>query len=159
MSTLTQDRPAAPTSTDEAQIRAMINRWARALERQDLDGLTADYVPDAVLYDVKPPYRTVGVAAIRKLWSDCFPFFPKNYISEHRDLHFTVGHDVAVVHGLHHFVIPDEPNHPAGQSYIRVTACYQKIQGEWKVVHEHVSMPFDCRTGQVAPITNADVNS
>ncbi len=30
------------------------------------------------------------------------------------------------------------------------------VGGRWKVVHEHVSIPFDCTTGQVSPITDPD---
>jgi ketosteroid isomerase-like protein len=25
---------------------------------------------------------------------------------------------------------------------VRVTVCFRKIAGKWKVVHEHVSVPF-----------------
>lgn len=144
---------------EEAAIRSLISQWSRALEATDPDGLTANYVPDAVLYDVKPPYKTQGVAAIRALWAACLPYFPASFTSEHRDLSLVVGDDVAFWHGLHHIKPTDQPHHPAGQSWIRVTACYRKIDGRWLVVHEHVSMPFDCRTGQVAPITDPDATT
>ena len=126
----------------------------RALEAKDLDGLVANYLPDAVLYDVKPPYKSEGPAAIRQVWEACLPFFPAKFQSEHRDLKIAVGGDVAFVHGLHHMNVIDQPDHPAGQSWIRVTACYRKVDGEWKVAHEHVSMPFDCTTGEIAPIVS-----
>jgi uncharacterized protein (TIGR02246 family) len=156
MSTATMTKPTTPAQSthDEAAIRALISQWSRALEAKDLDALTADYLPDAVLYDVKPPYKTQGPAAIRQTWEACLPCFPKSFKSEHRDLRIAVSGDVAFCFGLHHLVVPDEPNHPATQSWIRVTACYQKVAGQWKVVHEHVSMPFDCTTGRIAPITD-----
>ena len=144
-------------SRDEQAIRAMIARWRTALESKDLDGLTADYAPDAVLYDVKPPYRIEGAAAIRQLWASCFPFFPASFRSEHRDLKIELSGDVAFCFGLHHLVPIDPPQHPAGATWIRVTACYRRVEGRWRVVHEHVSIPFDCATGQVAPITDADL--
>lgn len=149
-----QLRTPAPgdRSADEVAIRALISRWSRALEAKDLDGLVADYAPDALLFDVKPPYRTEGPAAIRRIWETCIPYFPKAFKSEHLDLRIAVSGDVAFCHGLHHIKPTDEPNHPAGQSWIRVTACYRKSGGRWQVAHEHVSIPFDCATGQVAPI-------
>ncbi len=149
--TMTATRAA---SQDEAEIRALISRWSRALEAKDLDGLTADYAPDAMLFDVKPPYKTEGPAAIRRLWEACLPYFPESFESEHRELKISVGGDVAYCHGLHHIRPIDDPAHPAGHSWIRVTACYRKVQGSWRVVHEHVSMPVDCATGQVAPIAD-----
>jgi ketosteroid isomerase-like protein len=163
MTTMTQpntmertSRPGADTENDEAAIRALIAGWSRALEAKDVDGLTADYLPGAVLYDVKPPHKVVGPAAIRALWAACLPYFPAAFRSEHRDLSVAVGGDVAFCHGLHHIRPLDDPDHPAGRSWMRVTACYRKVGGRWKVAHEHVSMPFDCATGQVAPITNPD---
>jgi ketosteroid isomerase-like protein len=30
---------------------------------------------------------------------------------------------------------------------MRVSAGYQRINGQWKVVHEHWSAPFDMETG------------
>ena len=159
MSTATKNVPSSRStgmSSDEAQIRELIAKWRRALEAKDLDGLTADYAPDAVLFDVKPPHRLQGPAAIRRVWEQCLPHFPAKFKSEHHDLKFAVGGDVAFVYGLHHIKPIDPPQHPAGQSWIRVTACYKKVDGRWLVAHEHVSMPFDCTTGQIAPITNPD---
>lgn len=153
MTATTIERPAQ----DEAQIRTLISAWSRALEAKDLDGLTANYAPDMLLFDVKPPYKTVGVAAVRRLWEACLPYFPAAFKSEHRDLDLTVSGDLAFCHGLHHIKPTDDPNHPAGQTWIRVTACYRKVEGKWVVVHEHVSIPFDCTMGQVSPIIDPDV--
>ena len=159
MSTVTQTKPSTQTkysthAADEAEIRGLISAWSRALEAKDLDGLVANYLPDALVYDVKPPHRTEGPAAIRQVWAACLPFFPDRFQSEHRDLKIAVGGDVAFVHGLHHMKVIDQPDHPAGQSWVRVTSCYRKVNGRWKVAHEHVSIPFDCATGRVSPITD-----
>ena len=29
-----------------------------------------------------------------------------------------------------------------------MTVCYGKIDGDWKVVHEHFSSPFDMQSGK-----------
>ena len=141
------DDVRAGSSADEAEIRRMIADWARALEAKDVDGLVANYAPDALLFDVKPPYKTTGVAAIRRVWEDCLPYFPKSFRSEHRDLELTVGGDAAFFHGLHHMV-PDDKDHPCGQSWLRVTGCFRKIDGRWRVVHEHVSFRSTARPGR-----------
>ncbi|MEZ6047922.1 MAG: nuclear transport factor 2 family protein [Planctomycetaceae bacterium] len=107
-----------------------------------MQGLTADYVDDAVLYDAIPPYKTVGAENIRKIWESCLPHFPESFRSEHRDLEVHVDGNVAMVHGLHRF-IPDDPEHPCGNTWMRITVGYRKIDGAWKVVHEHVSIPFN----------------
>jgi len=159
MSTATLNRPTNPNtastrSSDEAEIRRLISAWSRALEAKDLKGLTANYAPDALLFDVKPPHRVQGPAAIRKVWADCLPYFPKSFKSEHHDIQLTVGEDVAVWHGLHRMTPIDPPDHRCGQSWVRVTACYRKVEGKWLIIHEHVSFPFDCATGMIAPVVD-----
>lgn len=147
-------RPSA--REDEAEIRRLIAAWSQALEAKDVVGLTADYVEDAVMYDAIPPYKTVGVAAIRQVWESCLPFFPEQFKSEHRDLVVHVDGDVALVHGLHHFV-PTPADHPSGQTWMRITVGYRRIDGRWKVVHEHISIPFNPLDNQAWYIKDPDV--
>jgi uncharacterized protein (TIGR02246 family) len=112
---------------DETEIRRLIATWSKALESKDLDGITADYAPDALLYDAIPPYKTIGADAIRTAWQSCLPCFPDEFASEHRDLVIHVDGDLAVVHGLHHF-LPSPAGHPCGQTWMRVTVCYRLIR-------------------------------
>lgn len=146
---------AGSGAQDEAEIRRLAAAWSKALEEKDIDGLVKGYVPDALLFDVKPPYQTQGVDAIRRLWEACLPYFPARYKSERRDFKVMVGGDAAFAHCLHH-IQPIGEESRAGETWIRVTICYQKIDGRWHVVHEHVSVPFDPMTGQVSFITDPD---
>ena len=43
-----------------------------------------------------------------------------------------------------------EKDHPAMQTWIRITAGYRRIQGRWQIVHEDASVPFNPETGQAA---------
>jgi ketosteroid isomerase-like protein len=38
-------------SNDEAQIRQLIDNWAKVLRGKDVDGLMANYAPDLVLFN------------------------------------------------------------------------------------------------------------
>lgn len=147
---------ATAAQRDEAEIRALMSAWSAALETKDLDGLTAGYAPDVVLFDAKPPFRTAGPAAIRELWDACLPYFPERFTSEQRDLSVTVSGDVAFAHGLHAIrPVGDEP--PLGNTWLRITVGYRRIHGRWRVVHEHVSVPWDPMTDQMVPITDSDL--
>lgn len=136
--------------TDETAIRALIAKWSRALEAKDAAALVEDYLPDALLYDAIPPYRTQGPDAIKALWEQCFPYFPEKFRSEHKDLTIDVSGDLAFVHGLHH--LATETDHPCGASWMRVTSCYRRVDGQWRVAHEHVSIPFDPMSGKASYI-------
>ncbi len=140
---------------DEKKLRAMIEAWNAALVRRDVDAMMADYAPEAHLFDCKPPYTTDGRDAIRALWEACLPFFPKRFETERHDEHLVVGEDMAVFRALHRFKTPDDPGHPAGRMWLRVSVCYRKTAQGWKVFHEHVSTPFNPMTGQIAPIVDA----
>lgn len=137
----------ASMSEDEAAIRRLISAWSMALEAKDADALVADYAADAVLFDAIPPYKTVGPENIRQLWINCLPHFPAKFKSEHRDIVIHVTGDTAIMHGLHHF-IPTPADHPCGQTWMRVTAGFRRIDGKWKVAHEHVSVPFNPMNSQ-----------
>lgn len=139
---------------DEAEIRGLIADWSRAVEAKDARAIVRDYCPDAVLFDAIPPARVVGAAAIGAIWAQCFPHFPEKFRSEHKDLVVQVDGEVAFAHGLHHFV-PEPADHPAGATWMRVTLCFQRVEGRWGVVHEHVSVPFDPMTGRAAFIDDA----
>lgn len=141
---------------EEADIRRLIANWSAALEAKDLDGLTAGYLPDSVLYDAIPPYKVVGRDAIRQTWASCLPYFPETFRSEHRDITIHVDGDLALMYGLHHMV-PTPADDPIGQTWMRVTVCYRRVAGVWKVVHEHISIPFNPMNSQAWQIPNPDV--
>lgn len=140
---------------DETEIRALAVAWSKALEAKDVDELTTAYAPDVVLFDVKPPFRSKGIAAIRRIWEAYLPCLPARFTSERRDFEVTVAGDLAFAHGLHH-IRPIGVEHPAGSTWVRVTVCYRRIDKDWRVVHEHVSVPFDPETGLVSYISEVD---
>lgn len=138
---------AARRKQDEAEIRALIADWSRAVEAKNARAIVAAYTDETVLYDAIPPAKTVGATAIGQLWTQCFPYFPARFRSEHKDMTVEVDGDIAFAHGLHRFV-PEPADHPSGATWMRVTVCYKRIDGQWRVAHEHVSVPFDPMTGK-----------
>lgn len=142
---------------DETEIRAMAMAWSKALEDKDADRLVAEYVPDCVVFDVKPPHLILGREAYRRMWQQCLPYFPARFRSEHRDFTIAVGGDAAFAHTLHHIEPIGEPAPPGGFTWMRVTTGYRRIAGRWKVVHEHVSVPVDMVTGKAAFISDPGV--
>ena len=133
--------------TDEAKLRALLADQERAICAKDLDALMMPYAADFVAFDAIPPFRTVGPDAWRQTWAGCLPHFPDKFQIETRDLHVAVSGDAAFAHWMFRFVTPD-PNHPAAQSWMRLTGCYRKSAGAWKIVHEHCSVPFDPHTNK-----------
>ncbi|MCC9643249.1 YciI family protein [Rhodopirellula sp. JC740] len=144
-------------SPEEAELRRAVKRWSDALEAKDCDGLVRDYAPEVVLYGAIPPYKFEGPEKIRELWQNCLPNFPA-FESVFHNMKFHVAGEVAFAYGLHSFRTED-PDHPAGKSWMRVTIGYERQNGEWKVVHEHVSLPFNPMTNQTWLIEDPEVLS
>lgn len=144
------------SSTDTKAVHAVLTAWARAIEAKDLDGITAHYTPETVLFDAIPPYKTIGKDAIRQAWENCLPFFPEQFTTDLRDVVVQVSGDVAWAHLLLHFTATP-PDHPCGQTWMRVTAAFQRRGGVWVANHEHVSVPFNPMTNQAWFITDPAV--
>lgn len=133
-------------TSNEAQIRQLIADQQHAICTKDIEQIMSRYADVAVLFDVKPPFQTKGKEAIRQLWQDCLPYFPDSFGMETRDLTITVNDNLATAHWLFHFT--GEQDHPAMQMWMRATAVCQKQEGNWQILHEHISVPFNPETSQ-----------
>jgi uncharacterized protein (TIGR02246 family) len=129
-------------TTEEEQIRGLVEDWARALRARNIDGLMANYTPDILLFDAIPPLQHKGVEAYTKLWEECFACMQGPIDFEIRDLGITAGEDVAFCHSLNRMG-GTMSNGERTEMWLRATVCFQKIDGRWRVTHEHVSVPFD----------------
>ena len=88
------------TKSAEAQVRSVIDSWALAMRIKDAAGVVAHQAPDFVQFDLAPPLRLVG--ADPKGLQDWFGTWRGQIGYEIRDLHVTVGDNVAFCHGLTH---------------------------------------------------------
>ena len=149
------DTPMATASVytdNEAQIRQLISDQQRAICSKDVDQIMSHYANEVILFDVKPPFQTNGKDAVRQLWADCLPYFPDAFEMETLDLTITVNQDLAIAHWLFRF--KGEQDHPAMQMWMRATAACQKNQGNWQILHEHISVPFDPQSSQAVLTLN-----
>jgi ketosteroid isomerase-like protein len=135
------------THHDEAQIRQLIVDQQSAICAKDVDRIMAYYTTDVIYFDCKPPFQTQGADALRRIWEECFPYFPDSFKTETRDLNIFVSGDLAFAHWLFRFT-EMALDHPAMHTWLRFTAGYQRQQGKWQIVHEHCSVPFEPHTSQ-----------
>jgi len=141
--------PESAQARDEAQLRQLITDQMSAIGAKDLDRLMNHYAADVVIFDVKPPFQTTGAEAWRQTWEACLPYMPDAFQTEIRDLHLTASGDLAPAHWLFRLTGMAK-DHPAMQTWIRISAGYRRIRGRWQIVHEHASVPFDPETSQAA---------
>jgi ketosteroid isomerase-like protein len=138
---------AAQRAIDEADIRRRMDKWADAIRAMDVDGVTSNYASDIASFDVRPPLRHVGAQAKKKNWVEFFAFFQGPLGYEIRDLTIAVGDDVAFWHSLNQ-ISGTSNDGKRNDAWVRFTACFRKIDGNWLIVHDHVSVPIDPPSGK-----------
>ena len=134
-------------TNDEGQIRRLLDDWAKEFRAKDLDGIMAIYAPDILAFDAIAQLQFKGVDAYKKHRETCLSFCQGPITFEMRDLDVTAGDGVAFSHYLTRCGGTDE-NGEEKASWMRATVCLRKIDGKWKVVHEHYSAPFDMESGK-----------
>ena len=139
---------ATPHAADEVGIRQLVDKMATAIRAMDLEGLKACFAPDMVSFDVGgPPLQTVGAEAKLKNWETAFTIFRPPIGYEIRDLTITVGDDVAFGHSFNRFSGTSENGNRIGP-WVRYTAGFLKIDGNWFIAHDQVSVPADFGSGR-----------
>jgi uncharacterized protein (TIGR02246 family) len=136
---------------NEAEVRQVIERWAKAFKAHDLDTIMALYAPgDAmVAYDVGLPLQYQGNAAYRKDYAAFLAQYDGPMEFEARDVRVVAGDDVAFYHALERMSGTLKSGKKTDM-WVRATTCLQKIQGRWLIVHDHISVPADFETGKAA---------
>jgi ketosteroid isomerase-like protein len=138
---------ATQREVSEAEIRRQIDKIVEGIGAKDLDALTRLYAADVVSFDVEPPLQHVGVAAKMKNWARAFTIF-RDVSYEVRDLAVTTGDDVAFGHCFGRLSGTLTDGTATDGMWVRATFCFQKIDGDWVIVHDQASVPFDMVTGK-----------
>ncbi len=127
--------------SDESEIRALIEGWARAVHAGDLEGVLADHAEDIVMFDVPPPEGGVrGIDAYRQTWPPFFKWQKQGAVFEIVSLEITAGDDVAFAHALLRCGMDEELKRDP-DNRLRLTIGLRKERGRWVVAHEHHSFP------------------
>ena len=136
---------AAPA--DEAAIKALEARFTSAFNAKDVDAIMKIYITgdSLVVFDVVPPRQYVGAKAYRKNWEDFFAMFKGPAKVELTDMNIIADTTLGFGHSIQHVTGTDTKGQPMDFT-VRVTDGYRKINGNWLIVHEHVSIPVDLGT-------------
>ena len=126
-------------SKDEQQIRTLVDRWAAAVHRGDLEAVLDGHAGDIVMFDVPPPHDGVrGIDAYRKTWPPFFEWQASGASFEIVALDVTPGDGVAYAHALLRCGSEQElAEHP--ERRLRLTIGLRRENGDWVVAHEHHS--------------------
>jgi PhnB protein len=130
----------------EMEIRRILDAQADALWRKDVAGLLADYTPDVVSFDLAPPLQHVGPSPMEAaLWLETWDGPILQSISQFQAT-VADAEGIAYCHGLVHLVGTkvgvDGLEGDQVDLWFRSTWCLRRVDGAWKIAHEHASTPF-----------------
>ena len=128
------------SSKDEAAIRKLVEDWASAVRKKDLDGILRNHSASILMFDVPPPLESRGVEAYKRTWELFFSWAHDPVVFDIREMSVTPGIDVAFVTALMRCA-GREVNGEDIELDFRLTIGLRKIDDQWIVMHEHHSIP------------------
>jgi ketosteroid isomerase-like protein len=135
-------------SEAETQIRELVRDRIEANRAKDALRATRHFADDVVIFDVVGPLYHRGIEGALKRARDWFGSFDGPLRFDVAELQLQMGVGFAVSSALNHV----QAVATAGEldMWWRCTTCYCLIDGSWKIVHEHNSVPFDPLSGKAS---------
>jgi len=128
--------------SEDAAIRELRDGLTDAIRRKDADRVVSYFSDAPVMYILSPPLQFAGDEGPGKdgvkEWFDSFEG-PIGY--DIRDLHIVAGADVAFCHSLIRISGTRRGGDPT-DIWVRETLGLRKLDGAWKIAHQHQSVPF-----------------
>jgi ketosteroid isomerase-like protein len=136
-------------AADEAAIKALEDRFAKAAAAKDVGAIMANYEhsADLIVFDLIPPRQYVGWDAYKKDWQGVMDGCKGPAQVELSDLSVSTDSHLAFGHNIQHFSCTGADGKPLDLT-MRVTDGYRKTNGKWLIAHEHISVPVDLATGK-----------
>ena len=127
-------------SKNEMEILALIERWAGAVRQEDRATIREHHDLDMLMFDVPPPFLSRGLDAYMATWETFFSTAERPVAFDFHDIEITAGDDVAFATAVGSCVYFDAKGHREPLQF-RLTMGLRKIDGRWRVMHEHHSVP------------------
>jgi ketosteroid isomerase-like protein len=133
---------AAARPNTEAGISKIIETRVNALRAKNADGIMSLYAQDNTMFILAPPlqYTKENSPGIKGV-EDWFATFHGPLGYEIRDLKIALENQIGFSHNLCHLTGTKTTGEKVDIWY-RETLCFRQIDGQWKIVHQHESVPF-----------------
>ena len=141
------DTNSTDRRTAEQAVHNVLEDRVRAIHSGDAAAVVAPNADDVLTFDVLPPLRNSGAAGVRKRTDNWFAGYDGVPGYEIQDLEVHAGPEYAFAIYLYHvsgtLKTGDQVN-----MWVRCTVCLRREGEEWRIVHQHDSVPFDPKSGK-----------
>lgn len=130
-------------------IQALAAQWANAVACQNLEQIMAFYADEIIAYDAVAQLQFNGKTSYKAHWKKCMEFCTGGHSKfELRDLTIQQNDQLAFSHALVYCEGSNEKGETQG-CWMRLTQGWQQQKGQWRIIHDHFSVPFDMVSGAV----------
>lgn len=126
-------------AASQEEIRSILEARREAMQRKDVAAMLSCYADDCVRFSLAPPLQSEGdMETEMREW---FNTFSGGLGCELKNLTLHVGTDLATCHSFNHLT-GTKVNGGATDVWFRETLVLRLIDGRWRIVHCHESVPF-----------------
>ena len=134
---------AKAAAEDEAIILGIEKDMAAA---QTVDGVMGTWDKDVVWYDINPG-EVDGLAAVRADFGQQIAHV-KNIRTEILRIKIVADTHIGYAYSTQHLIADGVNGAPDVDFTFRETDCFQKKAGKWTLMHQHISLPVDLKSGK-----------
>lgn len=127
------------------EVLAQIDLWDKAVVGTNISALVEQCIPDMSMFDVSTQLK--NVEEYKTEWEKFSPYFMDGMQISRREMKLHASDTLAVLHCLskvEHSALKGKLQMP----WCRTTLCLKKSNNQWRMVHQHISMPVDMMTGK-----------
>jgi ketosteroid isomerase-like protein len=134
------------SAIDEQIIRRQIDGYVSAIRRKDVEKVMQIFAPNLVSFDLEAPLQHMGAQSKRGNWTKAFDAY-RSLDYDIRELTLTMSANLALGRSVN-WISGTMADGKKNSYWVRWTTCFQKIDGEWLIIHDHVSVPLDIKNGK-----------
>ena len=133
-----------------SEVESLLDAYRDAVDAKDVDAFVAIFADDVRVFDMWGTWSHDGIDAWREMAEGWFGSLGDERVRvDFDDVQTTVGEDAAVLSAFVTFAGLSADGQELRSMNNRLTWGLRKVDGTWKVVHEHTSAPVDMATGKV----------
>jgi len=133
-----------------SEVGALLEEYRDAVHAKDVDRFVAIFADDVRVFDMWGTWSHDGIDSWREMAEGWFGSLGDELVRvEFDEVQTTVGDDAAVLSAFVTFAGLSADGKELRSMNNRLTWGLRKVEGAWKVVHEHTSAPVEMATGKV----------
>jgi ketosteroid isomerase-like protein len=129
------------------ELKELIAERVRAVQTKDVTAIRNRPAEDVITFDVLPPLNSRGSAGAVEHMQQWFDGYDGPIDFSVHNVNVDADGDLGFCSFLYHVGGTLEAGGEVDM-WVRATLCCRRIDGTWRIVHDHESVPFDPATGQ-----------